>query len=179
VNDDPVVLHSSWHGLLSAFVAPLLLVGAAVLAVVANGWRPVPIVFLAAGALLLVSSLFDYPRRTLVSARGVERHCAVRVQRFSWDDVRCVVRAPGSRLRRSYGGLALRRGRHRYLLVDQAESVREFEALRDAMAEWAPDVAFDVWPPSRNTPPTWLYRRGGASRAQHGVMRARHHSLPN
>jgi hypothetical protein len=174
MNDDPVVLHSSWHGLLSAIVAPLLLVALAVPAIATHGWRPLPIVFLGGGALLLVSSLLDYPRRSVMSARGIERHCLARVQTFVWSDVRVLVRAPGSRLRRSHGGLALRRGRHRYLLVDQPESVREYEALRDAMFQWAPDVELDALPPSRSTPPTWLYRRGAARRAQQGVLRVQH-----
>lgn len=170
---EPVTLHSSWWGIVTAFATPLLLVliGGGTLA--ARGFHVVPAVILAVGVGLGAVALADFPVSCRFDGDGVERRCPLRRERLAWPSVDSIQRASGSRVRRlraadgdgrrrvpSPGGLVARVGRRRYLLVDQPESAGEWEAVVGVVAASAPDVAVAAARPPAGVPPTWLYRRG-------------------
>ena len=58
------------------------------------------------------------------------------------------------------GGLTAVVGRRRYLLVDRAESLDEYQELFWLVDGLGHDVGIErVLPPDTEIPPTWLYRR--------------------
>ena len=156
---ESVRLYSSWRGLLLAFVSPAMLLGVAVLAIAAAGWRVVPIVLLVAGLGLLAVSLFDFPIYTTFDSEGIRRRTPLRVHRIGWDRVIAINRARGGRISKRTGPLAAAVGGRRYLLVDRTEGVDEYEALRSLCS--SDDVATPVSAvaPDAQIAPTWLYHR--------------------
>ena len=152
-------IHSSWRGLVSAFVAPLMLVAIGGLTMAARGFHPIAAALLAAGIALELASLVDYPWSTSFDVAGVSRRCALRRHRLRWPEIRQITRASGSLLRRTPGGLAAARGRRRYLLCDQPESRDEFDGLVARIRSWSPATEIAAIRPPERTPPTWLYRR--------------------
>lgn len=168
----PIVLHSTWRGIATSLLSPVLLVALAVYAMVRAGrLAPVAVVIGCVGAVLLLVALLDYPWRAILSPGGITRWSPLRRHRLGWDDVEALRRAPGPILRRwdregdrrpmaiGLGGLCACRGRRRYLLINTVESRQEFDTLRAAVDEWAPHVGLGVDPPPANAPPTWLYHR--------------------
>ena len=136
-------------------------------AVVASGSEPVPILILAVGWSMVLAVAFDVPVATTFTARWVERRMVLRRHRMEWgaDDRLTRVRPSVLRFERTiqHGGLVLRRGRRRYLLVDRTESTSEFDELVDILesgSSMSAHVGASMLPrPSDRVPPTWLYRR--------------------
>lgn len=173
----PIVLHSTWRGIATSLLTPLLLVALGAYAFGrAGGFSTGAMVVLGAGGLLLLVSMLDYPWRTTVGPAGVRRWAPLRRHAIPWERVDALRRAPGPILRRlsfgasgadsspghlgiGLGGLTACVGRRRYLLVNTAESADEFAALRVAVETWAPHVGLGALPPPPGTPPTWLYHR--------------------
>ena len=112
-------------------------------------------------------ALFDIPIASTFTTHGVQRRTVLRRHRLTWRDGDQLTRARPSLMRAgrslAHGGLVLRRGRRRYLLVDRAESVAEFDALMRLLVtpgEPCEELASaTVPPPAETSPPTWLYRR--------------------
>ena len=58
------------------------------------------------------------------------------------------------------GGLTAKVGRRRYLLVDQCESLDEFDRLVDVLDELGDALGVEeLIPPPVGVDPTWTYRR--------------------
>lgn len=176
---EPVTVHTSWRGLLSAVVSPLLLLGYAVLLVSSDGAGPIAVGALAIGLGLAVVAVLDYPIRSELSAEGVRRVCLLRSQLLPWSELVAIERAPGSarsalRRRREdgqpkvvTGGLVARgRGRRRYLLTDRIESRREYDAIRALFDRLELATNLRAARPAEDAPPTDLYRRSGRRRRE-------------
>ena len=162
-----VTLHTSWrHIVLSSLGASVVATGG-VYAVAASGFNPVSTIVFVAGLFFAGVLLFDLPVAATVTSDGVVRRMMLRRQSLSWEPgdsltrVRPTMARHEARLRQ--GGLVLRRGKRRYLLVDKAESPDEFAlvlGLLDVPGTPGADVDVSALPhPPRETPPTWLYRR--------------------
>lgn len=161
-----VTLYSAWRGMLFAHVTPLVLVLIGALAIGDAGVNAISLGLVAAGVALEGASLFDYPIRSTFGLDGIERRCPLRRQMLPWSRISDLRRAPGPRFRRrAPGGLVAACGRRRYLLVDRAEGADEFDALVSGIAAWAPAVAVHAVRPPADSPPTWLYRRGGRAQS--------------
>jgi hypothetical protein len=155
---EPLKLYSTWRGLITAFLTPLLLIGVAALAVIGEGWHGVEYVLVALGAIFLLIALFDFPIYTTFDERGITRRTPLRAHRIAWTRVAAINRARGSRSkRRRAGPLAAAVGRRRYLLVDQTESTDEYEKLQRLCEESEVGVPVSALPPAADRPPTWLY----------------------
>ena len=128
-----------------------------------SGGAWVPLVVLCVGVLFLGSAMFDYPVACRFTVDGVERRALLRRHRISWDRVDQITRArPGIAGVRKLapGGLAVKVGRRRYLLVDQCESISEFDALCALLDERGEALGLDELVfPQTETDPTWTYRR--------------------
>ena len=159
-----VTLHSSWRGIVGSFSGAFLLLFLGALAVSASGWSLLSGGLLVVGVVMSVGTSFDYPIQSTFGPEGIERRCVLRRQHLPWDRVRQLTRSRsslfggGSRL----GGLAAIVGRRRYLLVDQAESGAEHDALDELLGEARSEsVGFDgLMRPGDDVNPTWIYRRG-------------------
>lgn len=175
--DDRVVVHSSWRGILAAFLAPSLL-----MAVMAAAWWRIPRVsggLVGVGVMaigLLAVAIFDYPIRTEVGEEGLRRVCLGRRQLIRWSAVRSLGRGRGAILSartrervsaRAAGPLVAKVGRKTLLLVDQCESVTEHTAICQVVERYAPHVELPTRPPA-SAPPTHLYRGGGSGRRTPG-----------
>lgn len=157
---EPVTLHSSWRGIATAFGSPLVVLLLGVLAVLEGGPGAFSLAVVGVGLVLGAVSLWDFPLAATLGPRGVVRRCALRRAAVRWERVEALRRAPGPRLRRSVPGpLAAAAGRRRWLLVDQAESEAEYDAVVRGLVVWAPGVRVEAARPPADTPPTWLYRR--------------------
>lgn len=122
------------------------------------------LILLVFGAILLAIALFDYPIASVFDGTGVTRRPVLRRHRFDWSDVDQLTRVrPGiAAAARSLkpGGLALKVGRRRYLLVDQCESGDEFEQLVALLEREDLEIGVDelIIPPA-DVEPTFIYRR--------------------
>ncbi|MFZ8998922.1 MAG: hypothetical protein ACO225_15080 [Ilumatobacteraceae bacterium] len=162
-----VTLHSTWRHVVGSFLGAGVVASAGSGAVAAVGSRPVPVVLAVAGWVALLAVAVDVPIATRFSERWVERRMLLRRQRSEWraDDRLTRVRPSVLRFERTlqHGGLVLRRGRRRYLLVDRSESAAEFDALVEVLESGPSPVVHlgaSMLPrPSDRVPPTWLYRR--------------------
>lgn len=138
-----------------------------VLAVVSAGPGVVPLIVLLIGVGALGVVLLDVPVAATFSADGVERRMMLRRHRVRWGDDDQLTRTRPTLLRAErslqHGGLVLRRGRRRYLLVDRSESAAEFDALvavLDGPGGPPGGLGVAMLPrPGERIPPTWLYRR--------------------
>jgi hypothetical protein len=162
-----VTVHSTWRFLVSSTIGAFVVAAMGVAAIAAGGPNPVSIVLLVAGCAFVAVVAFDLPVASTFDAQGVRRHTLLRRQFLAWRAGDRLTRTRPSlvhhedRLRQ--GGLVLRRGRRRYLLVDKPESEDEFAAILDVVdVAGTPGADVDVSqlpaPPSA-TSPTWLYRR--------------------
>ena len=116
------------------------------------------------GTLALAVVVFDYPIASTFGPDAVVRRAMFRRHRIEWDRVDQLTRSRpsiigGFRGLRP-GGLVAKIGRRRYLLVDQCESLAEFEELSAVLHELHGALAIDemIVPPAA-TDPTWTYRR--------------------
>lgn len=161
-----VTLHSSWRGIGASIAGGLTVLGLGLLGFAAAGRVAVfPAVLVAAGTLFVLVTLLDYPVASTFTADGVERRMVLRRQFIAWGRVRQLTRTrPGlvGGLRKlTLGGLVAAVGRRRYLLVDQLESLPEFNAVIDVLGDdTAEALSLDTMTrPPEETNPTWLYRR--------------------
>lgn len=162
-----VTLHSSWRHLISTAsgASVLVLLGGTALAAAGPGAVPVIVLLVGAGAMGVV--LFDVPVAATFDVDGVERRMVLRRHRIRWCDNDQLTRTRPTLLRAErslqHGGLVLRRGRRRYLLVDRSESAAEFDALvalLDGPGGPPGGLGVAMLPrPGERIPPTWLYRR--------------------
>lgn len=160
---EQVTLHSSWRGLISSVGGAVAVLGLGVLAVARGGWSPVSAVVVIVGLALAAVATLDYPVASTFDADGVTRRMMLRRQRMPWSSIDRLTRTrPGTvqSLRKlAHGGLVAVRGRRRYLLVDQCESLDEFRRV-ESVAVRDGDGRADVVPhPPDTMPPTWLHRR--------------------
>lgn len=165
---EPVLVHSSWRGIVSAYLSTVAL--AALAAVAFTGGAVV--IGSVLGAIALVVGLIaflDYPIATAFGPAGAQRRCLLRRHTLAWSRIQGLTRTSdavttrlgeqkGHRVSRKPGGLTAVVGRRRYLLVNQCESRDECALLRDRLAEWAPDTRWFAGLPDEDTPPTWIYR---------------------
>ena len=161
---DSVVLHSSWRGFATSLLGAgiILAVGAASTSL--TGGAVGSLILLAIGLTLFAVVAFDYPIAAEFDADGVTRRPLLRRHRLAWSDAQQLTRVrPGiAAAARSLkpGGLALRVGRRRYLLVDQCESLEEFERLVELLERDDREIGLDelIIPPV-DIDPTYIYRR--------------------
>lgn len=160
---EAVTLHSSWKGLILSTAGAVVVFAFGVGTTIASGGAGLSIVFLVLGAAFLASVVFDYPVSSRFTVDGVERRAMLRRHFLRWERVDQVTRArPAlSGLRNlTPGGMAAKVGRRRYLLVDQCESLGEFEALTELLEARYVELALDeMLPPHPDIDPTWTYRR--------------------
>ena len=134
--------------------------------VAAVGFRLVPGGLFVFGWFLVLAVAFDYPVASKFSPDGVQRRMMLRRQMFDWADVDQLTRTRPTVIRvdrrLEHGGLSLRKGRRKYLLVDRSESGDEFDRLVDLIdVDGTPggEVGVAMLPrPGDRVPPTWLYR---------------------
>jgi len=161
-HESSITLHSSWKGVVVGGMGALVVFGVGLAVTISSGGAPISVIILALGTLLLGTTLFDYPVASRFDAEGVERRALLRRHRLSWDRVDQLTRTrPGLRARTlTPGGLAAKVGRRRYLLVDQCESVAEFDELGEILAARYAELGVDeMITPRTDTDPTWTYRR--------------------
>ncbi|MGQ0825820.1 MAG: hypothetical protein ACT4OX_12490 [Actinomycetota bacterium] len=156
--DGEVRLHSSWRGLVVAFMSPLLLLAVGSLAM-GGGVNVVAALLVIAGGLLLVVSLFDYPLSSTLGEHGITRRTALRRHRLPWAEIDAITRARGTRFNRRPGPLAAACGRRRYLIVDRPEAATEYGAIAECLTRYDSRVALVAAAPRQETVPTWLYHR--------------------
>lgn len=158
-------MHSSWRGLFSSLLGAGIVLGGGLIGVAVGGWRVFPTILVSVGVIFVLIVLLDYPVATTFSPAGIRRRMVLRAQSWSWDQVSQFTRVrPGltAGLRGlRHGGLAILVGKRRYLLVDQPESVDEFDILYRLAGE---DRVEDMGlrgniRPGDDIAPTWLYRR--------------------
>jgi hypothetical protein len=162
-----ITLHSSWRHLIGSALGAGIVATAGTYAVGVTGFGVVATLVFVLGWGLVGVVLLDVPVAVTFDPNGVVRRMMLRRQRLEWrdGDELTRVRPSAVRLGRSlqHGGLALRRGRRRYLLVDRAESAAEFDELERLLSTpGEPCAVIDVAAlprPSETVPPTWLYRR--------------------
>jgi hypothetical protein len=156
---EAVRLYSSWRGLFFAFVTPAMVLAVAALAMVGVGLHALPIILLVAGVGLLVVSLFDFPIHTTFDSDGIRRRTPLRMHTIRWENVTAINRARGGRMSKRVGPLAAAVGGRRYLLVDRAEGIDEYEALRVLCASDDVATPISATAPDAEVAPTWLYHR--------------------
>jgi hypothetical protein len=144
---------------LFAFLSPAMLIAVAGLAMAGVGVRVLPIILLVAGVALLAVSCFDFPVHTTFDPRGVRRRTPMRTHTLRWENVTAINRARAGRVRKRVGPLAAAVGGRHYLLVDRAEGIDEYEALRVLCASDAVATPLTATAPDAETAPTWLYHR--------------------
>jgi hypothetical protein len=162
-----ITLHSSWRHLVLSGLGAAATAALGTWAVVAAGFGPVPGGCFVIGWLFVAVVVFDVPMASTFTADHVERRMLLRRQRLAWRPGDQLTRARPSLLRfdrtLQHGGLVLRRGVRRYLLVDRVESADEFDRLVEVVEVPGRDgegVGASILPrPAAGVPPTWLYRR--------------------
>jgi hypothetical protein len=162
--DGTLTLHSSWRGILGSAVGASIVLAAGVVSVAGVGPKPVPLLVLAVGVLLVGGFVFDVPVSTRFDERGIVRRALGRHHRIGWERVDHLTRTrPRLRLSVTHmglGGLVAVVGRRRYLLSDRVESEPEFDGLIRSVERWAPGCGLaGLLRPPGDAPPTWLYRR--------------------
>lgn len=161
---DSITIHSSWRGIVSSFVGSGAILAAGVTSVVLTSAALGSVILLVVGVIMLAIALFDYPIASVFDVTGVTRRPVLRRHRFAWTDIDQLTRVrPGiAAAARSLkpGGLALKVGRRRYLLVDQCESRDEFEQLVALLEPAGLEIGVDelIIPPAE-IEPTFIYRR--------------------
>ncbi len=157
-----ITIHSSWKGVVLGGLGAVAVFAFGLAITISSGGAVIPVIMLFFGSVLLLTTLFDYPIASRFDADGVERRAMLRRQQITWDRVDQLTRTRPALAARSLtpGGLAAKIGRRRYLLVDQCESVSEFDALGEVLAERYVELGLDeMLSPPADTDPTWTYRR--------------------
>lgn len=166
----PVLIHSSWRGIVAAYASMVILVVIAFVAVSAAGFNIGSVLLTAIAVVVGLIVVFDYPIASAFGPDGVERRCLLRRERLAWHRIEALTRTsdstglqPGEgsrwRISRRPGGLVAVVGRRRYLLVNQCESREECRRVRDGLLEWTEEPVWVAGLPEDDQPPTWLYRR--------------------
>ncbi len=159
---ESITIHSSWGGILGAFLGSALVLAVGLMTIAFNGTSTVSVIITVVGGLFLLGVLFDYPVAATFDRDGLVRHAPLRRHRIDWDDVRQLTRTrPTLRAFRSgavVGGLTAVVGRRRYLLTNRAESAGEYDLLDEVLDSHELGVD-DLRRPAEEVPPTWLYRR--------------------
>lgn len=164
VDGPTVTLHSTWFGIVMAYLgaALFLLFSIGLLAVNGPGW--ISIVLFVVSVLFAAVALFDLPIAAEFRRDGVVRRTALRHQFVSWDDVTRLRRLRVGVLRtrkdaRGGGLVAKVKGRNS-VLVDTMESAAEFDELRRVLGEQGDALGLDdARRPPDGRSPTWLYRK--------------------
>ena len=160
---ETVTLHSSWKGIVLSGLGALIVFAFGAGTTFVGGGGAVSIGIFVLGVALVASGLFDYPIASTFRSDGVERRALLRRHLLPWDRVDQLTRArPAlSGLRNlTPGAITAKVGRRRYLLVDQCESMSEFDRLGEVLADRYESLALDeMLPPPTDTEPTWTYRR--------------------
>ncbi len=159
----PVTLHSTWRGIVLSSVGAIAVLAIGIFSVVSGGWGVLSAGVVLIGMALAAVALLDYPIASTFDEHGVTRRMALRRHVITWSSIDQLSRTrPGTvqNLRKlAHGGLVAVRGRRRYLLVDQCESLDEFNAVAAFAVYDGDDLADAVpMPPSAMTP-TWIHRR--------------------
>lgn len=162
-----VTLHSSWRFLVGSAVGAALVAVAGTFGVITAGFNAITTVLLVAGWSFVAVVVLDLPVASTFDATGVVRRMLIGRRHLAWQPGDALTRARPSLVRHEerlrQGGLVLRRGRRRYLLVDRAESEDEFDAVVavvDVPGTPGAEVDVSALPaPPRSATPTWLYRR--------------------
>lgn len=161
-----ITIHSTWRHLVASSLGAVLVAAGGVYGVAVSGFGLLATALLVVGGGLLVVVLWDVPVASTFDAEGVRRHMLLRRQLLRWEPGDVLTRSRPSLVRGEerlrQGGLVLRRGRRRYLLVDKSESPDEFERLLRAVdVEGMPgaEIRLSAPSPPSGAPPTWLYRR--------------------
>lgn len=185
----PVVLHSTWTGLVASVFTPGLLIAIGMAALTTNGARPVPVALVAIGVLLGATAALRLPRSTRLDEAGITQVCLLARRQLTWAQVTAIARTPpraAERLRRardarqfapegpgpdphdpaadistarSGGLIAITSRRRRWLLADQIESQREYDAIAALLRHVTDAPALRASRPAPGVPPTDLYRR--------------------
>lgn len=162
-----ITLHSTWRFLVGSAVGAALVAAAGTYGLVTAGANVITVVIAVLGWCFVAIVVFDLPVASTFTSSGVRRHLLLRRQFLAWEPDDALVRSRPSMVRHEarlgQGGLVLRRGRRRYLLVDRPESQDEHDRLIRAIdVAGTPGEQLDMsglaGPPT-SAPPTWLYRR--------------------
>lgn len=159
-----VTLHSSWIGIIGAYVGAGLMVAFAGALLTYNGPSVVPVIASVIAVVFLVVVLVDLPIASEFRRDGVVRRALARHQFVAWDDVTRLGRLRTGLVRtitrRRTGGLVAERRRRSYFLVDRMESQPEFDQIRRVLGPWADalSLTYDLRPADGRNP-TWMHRR--------------------
>jgi hypothetical protein len=164
VTDDSITLHSSWRGVVGGTLMSFFLAFGGLLGALGSDFNAVPVVLMVIGLVLVGVMLLDFPVSSRFTAVGVQRRMMIRRQNFEWSHKTRLSRSRPSVVKMTqhleHGGLALVKGRRRYLLVDRPESATEFDVMRKIIDSGTVDVGQDfLLRPGDKVAPTWLYRR--------------------
>jgi hypothetical protein len=159
-----ITLHSSWWGIGSGVISSTVLCTLGGWAVSSVGFKTVPTVLLIIGVVLGAVVFFDLPIAARFDATGIERRALLRRHRLGWDRVRAVSRGrPAVRIRnRSLdpGPLVAVVGRRRYMVIDQTESLEEYQRVIEILRQLGREDDVELLlPPPEQRSPTWTYRR--------------------
>ncbi|MGA1034316.1 MAG: hypothetical protein ACO3VI_03290 [Ilumatobacteraceae bacterium] len=159
-----ITLHSSWWGIVSGVISSSVLCALGAWAVASVGFKAVPTVILILGVALAVVVFFDLPLASRIDEIGVERRALLRRHRLGWERVRAVSRGrPAVSIRKRSldpGPLVAVVGRRRYMVIDQTESLEEYQRIIEILRGLGRDDDAELLlPPPEQRPPTWTYRR--------------------
>ncbi|MFT4618261.1 MAG: hypothetical protein ACI89G_002173 [Minisyncoccia bacterium] len=161
---ESVTLHSSWKSLVLSCFGAFFVFGVGLATTISAGGAIIPIIILVLGSVFLASVLFDSPVASTFTTDGVLRRPLLRRHFIAWDRVGQLTRTrpviAGALQGLTPGGIAVKVGRRRYLLVDQCEALREFQELVELLDDRYVTLGIDemVQPPE-TIDPTWTYRR--------------------
>ena len=164
VDGPTVTLHSTWFGIVMAYLGALLFVVFTVGLLAASGPGWISIGLFVLSVLFAAVALFDLPVAAEFRRDGVVRRTALRHQFVAWDRVTRLRRLRVGVLRtrkdaRGGGLVAKVKGRNS-VLVDTMESAVEFEELQRVLGEQGDALGLnDELRPPDGRSPTWLYRK--------------------
>lgn len=149
---------------MSGVLAGVVLIAAGTFSTLSTGGAVGSLLLLGVGVIILVVVVADFPVSSVFDRDGVSRRPILRRHRLTWDRVDRLTRTRPSIAARARntapGGLVAKVGRRRYLLVDQCESIGEYDALVELLTGHADRLGLDelVMPPP-GVDPTYTYRR--------------------
>jgi hypothetical protein len=169
-----MTIYSSIRGLLTAYSGPAVVTGIGILGMVTRGVSPVSALIVIVGGIILLGTLYDYPRRTRFTDEGMVRTTALRRHNLAWSSIDQIERANPLLIGRRFlqssnddskptppraAGLVAVRGRQRFLLTNAREGRDEFDQLFEIITRAAPDVVVLASRPPIDAAPSNLYRR--------------------